>query len=76
MVSEGSNENVTAVTHILAYVGVGDEELSTQVIFGDDFMVRKSDGGDAGEDEIFRDFVRERLDGDEEDIGCADSDLY
>lgn len=59
--------------YVLAYVGLGEEELCTKVIFCDDFMVYECDGANAGQDEVLRDFVGERLDGDEEDVGSADS---
>lgn len=60
-------------TYVLAYVGVGDEELCAQILFCDGLMVCKCDGAYAGEDEVFCDFVGKGLDGDEEDVGGADS---
>lgn len=36
-------------------------------------MVCEGDGANAGEDKVLCDFVGERLDGDEEDVGGADS---
>lgn len=35
-------------------------------------MVGEGDGANAGQHEVLRDFVRQRLDGDEEDVGRAD----
>jgi hypothetical protein len=59
-------------SYVLAYVGVADEELCAEVIFGDYFVVCEGDGPYAGEDEVLCDFVGERFDGDEKDVGGAD----
>ena len=59
--------------YILAYVGLANEELCAKVIFCDDFMVCECDGPYACKDEVLCDLVGERLDGDEEDVGGADS---
>jgi hypothetical protein len=59
-------------SYVLAYVGVADEELRAQVLLGDNLMVGECEGADAGEDEVLRDLVGERLDGYEEDVGGAD----
>lgn len=59
-------------THVLAYVGIRDEELRAQVFFCDGLMIGQCDGCDAGEDQVFGDFVGEGSDGDEEDVCGAD----
>jgi hypothetical protein len=58
--------------YVFADVGVADEELCAEIIFGDYFVVCEGDGAYAGEDQVLCDFVGERLDGDEEDVGGAD----
>lgn len=61
------------LTHVLAHVGLADEELRAQVIFCNYLMVCECDGAYAGEDEVFCDFVGESFDGDEQDVCVADS---
>lgn len=53
---------------VLAYVGVGEEELGTQVIFGHDLVVGEGDGANACEDEVLCDFIGEGFEADEEDV--------
>jgi hypothetical protein len=62
-------------TYVLAYVGVADEELCAQVLFRHDLVVCECDGAYAGQYEVLCDFVGERFDRDEEDVGGADSGL-
>jgi hypothetical protein len=46
--------------------------LRAQILFGDDLVVGEGDGAYAGQDQVLCDFVGERFNGDEEDVGGAD----
>lgn len=59
--------------YVLAYVGIADEELRAKVFLGDNFMVCERDGSDSSEHKVLGDLVGERLDGDEQDVGGANS---
>jgi hypothetical protein len=54
---------------------IADEELSAEILFCDSFMVCKCDGAYTGKHEVLGDFVGERFDRDEENVGGADSTL-
>ena len=56
---------------VLAHVGVGEEELGAQVIFGDGLVVSDGDGADACENQVLCDLVGEGFEADEEDVGGA-----
>jgi hypothetical protein len=58
--------------HVLAYIGFRDEELRAQVILGNDAMVGQCYGAYSGENEVLGNFIRQRFDVDEENVGGAD----
>jgi hypothetical protein len=62
-----------ATTHILAKVGLADEELRAQVIFSNHVMVCQSDGADSREDKVLCDLVGEGFDGDKQNVGVANA---
>ena len=59
------------LSYVLAHIGVADEKLRAQIIFGDYFVVGEGNGAYAGEHEVLRDFICNGLDRDEEDVGSA-----
>lgn len=58
--------------YVLAYVGLADEELRAQILFGDGLVVGKGDGAYASQDQVLGDLVGEGLDRHEEDVCIAD----
>lgn len=64
---------VSTRTYIFAYIGVADEELRTQVLLLDDLVIRECDRAYASKHKVLSDFVGERLDRHEEDVGSTDS---
>lgn len=58
---------------VFAYVGFLDEELRGQIVFGDKLMIDDGEFSNSGEDQVLCDFVCERFDADNEDVGFADA---
>jgi hypothetical protein len=60
-----------STTYVLAHVGLADEELRAQILLSNELVVCECDGAYASQYEILCDFVGERLDGDEKNVGRA-----